>query len=136
MFRFQACLLKSETSFDFHSFPETAARFHELREAPEGGFLLVNDYAITQLPVTVSPGKSNGWNDIWRMESGGGTEASYVRHSFDGRRYVKKERIGAEKAPEGRPPCRRGCLREGQGARTAQLNGCRFQDEAGPCFLA
>lgn len=37
------------------------------------------------------------------MESGGGTEASYVRHSFDGRRYVKKERIGAEKAPEGRP---------------------------------
>ncbi len=74
-----------------------------LREAPEGGYLLVNDYSITQLPVIVSPGKSNGWNDIWRMESGGGAEASYVRHSFDGRRYAKKERIGASKAPEGKP---------------------------------
>lgn len=73
------------------------------REASEGEYLLVNDYSITQLPVIVSPGKSNGWNDIWRMESGGGAEASYVRHSFDGRRYAKKERIGASKAPEGKP---------------------------------
>jgi len=62
----------------------------------------VNDYSITELPVIVSPRKNNGWNDIWCMESGGGAEASYVRHSFDGNRYVKKERIPAAKVPEGK----------------------------------
>ncbi|MCF8382323.1 MAG: META domain-containing protein [Chlorobium sp.] len=85
-----------------------------LRKAREGGYAVVSDFPITQLPVIVSPGKSNGWNDIWRMESGGGGEASYVRHSFDGRRYVKKERIGAEKAPEGRP-CLAGEVTYGKG---------------------
>lgn len=85
-----------------------------LREAPEGGYLPVNDYSITQLPVIVSPVKRNGWNDIWRMESGGGVEASYVRHSFDGSRYVKKERIGASKAPEGKA-CLAGEVTYGKG---------------------
>jgi len=62
----------------------------------------VSDFPITQLPVIVSDGKSNGWNDIWRKEAGGGAKAAYVRHAFDGRRYVKKERIPAAKAPEGK----------------------------------
>ena len=73
-----------------------------LREALKGGYALVNDFSITRLPVIVSPLKSHGWNDIWRMESGGGAKASYVRHSFDGTRYVKRERIAAFKAPQGR----------------------------------
>jgi len=73
-----------------------------LREVPKGGYALVNDFPITRLPVTVSSVKSNGWYDIWRMESGGGAKASYVRHSFDGKRYVKRERIAAFKAPQGR----------------------------------
>ncbi|MBM3163127.1 MAG: META domain-containing protein [Chlorobi bacterium] len=73
-----------------------------LGEAPEGGYAVVSDFPITQLPVIVSDGKSNGWNDIWRKEAGGGAKAAYVRHAFDGRRYVKKERIPAAKAPEGK----------------------------------
>jgi len=74
-----------------------------LRVAPKGEYSLVNDFPITQLPVIVSPLKSRGWHDIWRMESGGGATPSYVKHAFDGKRYVKRYRIPAERAPEGKP---------------------------------
>lgn len=73
-----------------------------LAEAPKGGYSLVNDFSITQLPVTVSPVKSRGWNDIWRLESGGGAKASYVRHAYNGKRYIKRERLAALKAPQGK----------------------------------
>jgi hypothetical protein len=42
-----------------------------------------------------------GWNDIIRLESGGGAKATYVRHTFDGKRYVERERMPADPAPEG-----------------------------------
>ena len=67
-----------------------------------GGYSLVNSFPISRTPVIVSPGKAEGWNDIWRLESGGGAPASYVRHSFDGKRYVQRERVPANQPPEGR----------------------------------
>jgi hypothetical protein len=66
------------------------------------GYRLVNDFPISRAPVIVSAQKSNGWNDLWRLESGGGAPASYVRHSFDGQTYVLRERVTADQAPAGR----------------------------------
>ena len=40
-------------------------------------------------------------NDVVRLESGGGAKASF-RHAFDGTRYVERERLRADKAPEGK----------------------------------
>ncbi|ACD90195.1 MAG: hypothetical protein HGA81_03425 [Chlorobium limicola] len=71
------------------------------------------------------------------MESGFGAEASYLRHLFDGKRYVRKERIGGAKAHAGKP-----CLfgevtcEKPDCAQTDQLNGSRFQDDADRCFAA
>ena len=51
--------------------------------------------------MIVSNQKTAGWHDIVRPESGGGAPPSYVRHVFDGRRYVEKERTPGDQAPEG-----------------------------------
>ncbi len=67
----------------------------------DDGLALVNDFPITRTPVIVSAEKTKGWNDIFRPESGGGAPASYVRHTFDGKTYVEKERRPAEPTPEG-----------------------------------
>ena len=37
----------------------------------EGGLSLVNDFPISRTPVVVSPEKTEGWNDLFRAESGG-----------------------------------------------------------------
>jgi len=67
-----------------------------------GGYVLVNEFAISRLPVIVSPHKTAGWHDLLRRESGGGAPASYVRHTFDGEKYVKRERLPGTPAPGGR----------------------------------
>lgn len=67
-----------------------------------GGYSLVNEFAISRLPVIVTAGRTEGWNDLVRLESGGGMKASYVRHTFDGKRYVERERLPPGKPPEGR----------------------------------
>jgi heat shock protein HslJ len=67
-----------------------------------GGYSLVNKFPISRLPIIVSAKRTKGWNDIMRLESGGGAKASYVRHTFDGKRYVKRERMLADKAPAGK----------------------------------
>jgi heat shock protein HslJ len=65
---------------------------------------LINDFPISRLPLLVSPVESEGWHDLVRPESGGGVPASFVRHAFDGTRYVEAERRpGDEGAPEGIP---------------------------------
>jgi heat shock protein HslJ len=66
------------------------------------GYRLVNDFPISRAPVIVAAQKSNGWSDLWRLESGGGAPSSYVRHSFDGRSYVERERVPADNPPAGR----------------------------------
>jgi len=67
----------------------------------DDGLALVNNLPITRTPVIVSAERTEGWNDPFRLESGGGAPASYVRHVFDGQTYVEKERLPAEPAPEG-----------------------------------
>lgn len=65
------------------------------------GYALVNNFPISRLPVIVSDSRTSGWRDLIRRESGGGAPASYVRHSFDGTRYIEQERKPADTEPEG-----------------------------------
>ncbi|MCP9927696.1 META domain-containing protein [Cyanobium sp. CH-040] len=66
------------------------------------GYVLVNDCPISRLPVVAADTQTNGWRDLWRLESGGGAPATYVRHVFNGQRYEERERIPAEQGiPKG-----------------------------------
>lgn len=67
----------------------------------EDGYSLVNTFPISRTPVIVSAETTNGWNNLVRPESGGGAEASYSTHTFDGEHYVEGERVSADTAPEG-----------------------------------
>ena len=69
----------------------------------EAGYSLINTFPRSRLPVVASPEKTAGWHDLIRLESGGGVAPSYVRHAFDGEKYVEQERLPAEPAPEGTP---------------------------------
>lgn len=71
-------------------------------EGPDG-YTLVNDFPISRLPVIVSAKKNKGWYDIIRLESGGGAPATYVTHTFDGKKYIEQDRIPVDGAPEGTP---------------------------------
>ena len=66
------------------------------------GYVLVNEFPISRLPVIISAERTAGWNDLFRLESGGGAARSYVRHIFDGTRYVERERMPADEPPKGR----------------------------------
>jgi hypothetical protein len=68
----------------------------------ENGYSLVNNFPISRTPVIVSPERTEGWNNIVRLESGGGAPASYVRHTFNGEHYVEQQRMPADTAPEGK----------------------------------
>ncbi len=67
----------------------------------EAGYTLVDAFPVSRTPVTVSPASTSGWSDLVRLESGGGAAPSYVRHTFDGTRYVERERMPAAQVPEG-----------------------------------
>lgn len=67
----------------------------------DDGYSLVNTFPISRLPVIVSDVKTAGWNDLVRLESGGGAAPSYVRHTFDGKKYVEHERLSADVTPAG-----------------------------------
>jgi hypothetical protein len=68
----------------------------------EAGYSLINNFPISRLPVIVSAEKTNGWNHLVRRESGGGAPPSYVKHTFDGERYVEQERLPGDREPEGK----------------------------------
>jgi len=68
----------------------------------ENGYSLVNNFPISRTPIIVSPERTEGWNNLIRLESGGGVPASYVQHTFNGERYVKQQRVPADETPEGR----------------------------------
>ncbi|MEX1322706.1 MAG: META domain-containing protein [Synechococcaceae cyanobacterium] len=71
------------------------------RTTPQG-YTLVNDLPISRLPVVAAETRSKGWRDLWKLESGGGAPASYVRYGFDGDRYRERERIPAQRGlPKG-----------------------------------
>lgn len=65
------------------------------------GYTLVNDFPTTDLPVIVSSETTEGWSDLVRLQTGGGVPSSYVRHVFDGERYVEAERLSGNMAPSG-----------------------------------
>lgn len=67
----------------------------------EAGYVLINTFPRTRLPVIASPRKTAGWHDLIRRESGGGMPPVYVRHRFDGTRYGKSARLPAESMPAG-----------------------------------
>ncbi len=67
----------------------------------EDVYSLVNNFPISRLPIIVSAEKTNGWNNLIRRESGGGVVPSYVKHTFDGERYVEQERMPGDREPEG-----------------------------------
>ncbi len=64
---------------------------------------LMNTFPITRLPLIVSPRRTRGWHDLWKREAGGGAPPTWVRHVFDGSRYVQKQRLPAEPIPQGTP---------------------------------
>ncbi len=66
------------------------------------GYELVDNFPISRLPVIVSDERTSGWNNIVRLESGGGAPRTYVTHVYDGRHYVEKERVPGDKAPPGK----------------------------------
>jgi hypothetical protein len=67
----------------------------------DDGLALVNDFPATRTPVVVSAARTEGWSDLFRLESRGGAPASYVHHVFDGEACVEKERRLSKPAPEG-----------------------------------
>jgi len=69
----------------------------------ESDYILINDFPISRLPVIVSDERTLGWNNIIRLESGGGAPATYVTHTFDGKKYVERDRAKADEIPEGTP---------------------------------
>ncbi len=78
---------------------------------PAGGsYRHLQTFPITRPPVLVSPDRTHGWNDLVRLESGGGAPPTFLRHHYDGTRYVEGERTDA--GPESTPPVGRGLLRE------------------------
>lgn len=64
-------------------------------------YRLVQTFSIARAPVIVSSGATSGWHDLFKLESGGGAEASYVRYAFDGTEYVETDRRPVDQAPEG-----------------------------------
>ena len=74
------------------------------RPTPRGGYALVSNFPTSRVPIIVSENPTRGWRDLWRLQSGGGLPASYVRQVFDGRRYMERERIPADAGvPAGTP---------------------------------
>lgn len=65
------------------------------------GYSLISTFPRSRLPLIVSPRMTGGWHDLVRLESGGGVAPSYVRHAFDGEKYVEQERLSMEPAPAG-----------------------------------
>lgn len=66
------------------------------------GYALVSQFSVSRTPVIVSATTTGGWNDLYRLESGGGAQASYAKHTFDGTGYTVRERIPAGKIPAGK----------------------------------
>ena len=67
----------------------------------EGGYTLLNNFPISRLPVIVSPYRTQGRNDLFKLESGGGAPPSYLKLTYDGTRYVEGERLPGDAEPEG-----------------------------------
>ncbi len=68
------------------------------------GYRLITSFPTSRLPVIVPEARRNRWRDLWRLQSGGGAPATWVREVFDGRGYRTMERIpAAGRQPTGTP---------------------------------
>jgi len=72
-----------------------------LFEASGDGYSLVNNFPLSRTPVIASPERTGGWRDLYKLESGGGAPASYVKLVYDGGRYVEERRLPGDQTPEG-----------------------------------
>jgi heat shock protein HslJ len=66
------------------------------------GYRLVKAVPTSRPPVVVLDRRSQGWHDFVRLQSGGGAPSAYVRHRYDGSRYVEAGRQPADSVPPGR----------------------------------
>lgn len=67
----------------------------------DAGYRVVDRFPISRIPIVVTRERTHGWSDLVREESGGGAPTAFVRHEFDGEKYVEKERLSARSAPLG-----------------------------------
>lgn len=65
------------------------------------GYSLLANIATSSPPVIVATSTTNGYADVWRMQSGGGAPAEYVQHVFNDGKYVEQSRRPAEEIPGG-----------------------------------
>jgi heat shock protein HslJ len=63
------------------------------------GYRLVTSFPTSRLPAIIPAAGRSRWRDLWRLQSGGGAPATWVREVFDGRGYRSKERLPAAGGP-------------------------------------
>lgn len=66
------------------------------------GYALLNEFPLARLPIVVAEEATSGWHDLLKLESGGGAEATYLRYTWNGERYVSGARTPADPEPQGR----------------------------------
>jgi heat shock protein HslJ len=71
-------------------------------ETPDG-YRLVSEFSISRPPFVVASQTSKGWSDLIYLQSGGGAPSAFFRFSWNGNRYVEKERLPGDTVPAGRP---------------------------------
>jgi hypothetical protein len=64
-----------------------------------GRYTLVKEFPGSRPPLIASPMRTRGWNDLLRIDSGGGAAPAYVRHAFDGKTYIEAERVPVGETP-------------------------------------
>ena len=67
----------------------------------EDGYLLINEFSTSRIPIFVSDESTDGWKNIVWLKSGGGVPSSYLNHTFNGRRYIEGNKMPADKVPMG-----------------------------------
>ena len=67
----------------------------------EDGYLLINEFSTTRIPIFVSDQSTDGWKNIAWLKSGGGVPSSYLNHTFNGKRYIEGKNMPADKVPMG-----------------------------------
>ncbi len=65
------------------------------------GYSLLASIPISDPPVIVAQTQHEGYADFWRMQSGGGAPAQYVRHRYKGGKYVEASRTPIATKPAG-----------------------------------
>jgi hypothetical protein len=65
------------------------------------GYNLLANIPTSESLVIQAETQNEGYSDIWRMQSGGGMPAEYVRHQYKGGKYIEVSRTPADTKPTG-----------------------------------